>query len=169
MYHLRHFTPTNDPYHERRIDQIVIEPLEYMHYGERKRQRWLGSQPATSACVDTTSEVVLLSRNVLIQEDYSSYASLDNGFGGHLKMHNAALSGISYSRVSHVEFHRMGQRGLISKYPVHFHVPGDASRSYAIGNSIHESYNRAVAVHGAKHMLIWHNMAFEIEGHSFCE
>ena len=126
-------------------------PVERLHWGE--------TQSYGGRTVDERAEVALLSRNVVVRggED-----GLDRGFGGHLM----AMKG-STVRISHTEFDRMGQRGRQGRYPVHFHLAGDASGSYLRGSSIHDSFNRCVTIHGAHNLEIKDNVAYQAVGHCF--
>jgi cell migration-inducing and hyaluronan-binding protein len=43
---------------------------------------------------------------------------------------------------------------------------GNVMQSYAIGNSIHDSNNRAITIHGVNYLTIADNVAYNIKGHS---
>ena len=43
---------------------------------------------------------------------------------------------------------------------------GDVSDSYIRGNSIHNTYNRAVTIHGVHYLRILYNVAFMTMGHT---
>ena len=57
-----------------------------------------------------------------------------------MKFHNSEYG---LSKISYVETRDMGQLGVLGSYPIHFHVPGNSDGSFATGNSIHRSFNRA--------------------------
>eukprot|EP00931_Biecheleriopsis_adriatica_P101149 TRINITY_DN76357_c0_g1_i1.p1 TRINITY_DN76357_c0_g1~~TRINITY_DN76357_c0_g1_i1.p1 ORF type:complete len:5100 (-),score=780.62 TRINITY_DN76357_c0_g1_i1:121-13482(-) len=110
--------------------------------------------------VDLSAEVALLSRNVKIQGDESSEKY---SWGGHTML---AFGGIY--RVENAEFFRMGQTGELSRYPIHFHVAQQwGSRCYAKHNSIHHSFQRAIAIHSTEYVLVKGNVAFDIVGHMY--
>eukprot|EP00928_Gymnodinium_smaydae_P019285 TRINITY_DN17388_c0_g3_i1.p1 TRINITY_DN17388_c0_g3~~TRINITY_DN17388_c0_g3_i1.p1 ORF type:complete len:4123 (+),score=973.55 TRINITY_DN17388_c0_g3_i1:156-12371(+) len=110
--------------------------------------------------VDLSAEVALLSRNVKIQGDNTSD---EDSWGGHTMV---AFGGVY--RLADAEFYRMGQQGELSRYPIHFHVSQQWGRlCYAKRNSIHYSYQRAVAIHGTDYTLTQGNVGFEIIGHMF--
>ena len=44
---------------------------------------------------------------------------------------------------------------------------GDASDSYVRSNSIHHSYNRAVAIAGTNAATVSHNFGYSVRGHAF--
>ena len=104
------------------------EPLEYMHFGE------------ITYGVDERGEVGLLTRNIKVQ---ASADAEDSYFGGHIM----ALAG-STMHVSGVELARMGQHLHLARYPIHWHLVGDAPGQYIRNASIHDTYNRCVTVHG---------------------
>ncbi|CAJ1455792.1 unnamed protein product [Effrenium voratum] len=117
-------------------------------------------RPYDDEYIDLSAEVALLSRNVKIQGDPSSELY---SWGGHTQ---AAFGGIY--RIENAEFYRMGQQGEMSRYPIHFHVVQDYGQySYARYNSIHHSFQRAVAVHGTNYVSVKGNVAYEIVGHMF--
>ena len=39
-------------------------------------------------------------------------------------------------------------------------------QSYAIGNSIHDSNNRAITIHGVHYLTVKENVAFNVMGHT---
>jgi hypothetical protein len=43
---------------------------------------------------------------------------------------------------------------------------GDASKSYVKGASIHDSYNRAIALHGVFSLTLDWNVIFMVKGHA---
>ncbi len=126
--------------------------LDWMHFGEL--QLYEGGR-----VLDTRAEVGLLSRNVTIRGDEDAHL---DGHGGHtMAMHGAEL------RLSGVEFHRMGQAGEMGRYPVHWHMTGDAAGQYVTNSAFHESYNRAVVVHGTQNALVADTVAYDTVGHAY--
>jgi hypothetical protein len=110
--------------------------------------------------VDLSAEVALLTRNVKIQGDPTS--ELDS-WGAHTMV---AFGGVY--RVENAEFFRCGQQGEMSRYPIHFHVSQEWGRlSYAKFNSIHHSFQRAIAIHGTDYLTVKGNVGFDIVGHMF--
>jgi len=122
-------------------------PLKYPHFGE------------VTFGVDQRGEVGLLTRNILIRGDDSSSSS---GFGGHIM----AMMG-STMRVSGVELYRMGQRNLLGRYPIHWHLMGKAPGQYIKHSSIHESFNRCVTIHGTSEVAVVGNVAYNTLGHCY--
>ena len=142
---------------ERRITSIdgtrveLDAPLQYRHWGEI--QTW------GEHSVDERAEVGLLSRNILVRGDE---ASSNGGFGGHMMVMEGAEA-----RIDGVEFFNMGQRNALRRYPVHFHMDGNAPESYLKRSSIHQSYNRCVTVHGTNKLTVAGNVCYDHAGHGF--
>ena len=68
-------------------------------------------------------------------------------------------------RLEHVELTYMGQAFRIGRYPIHFHINGDmAGDVYVRGCSIHHTFNRAVNIHNSHHVLIEHNVVYDVMG-----
>jgi cell migration-inducing and hyaluronan-binding protein len=129
----------------------LTEPLDYMHWGTVQTY---GGHP-----VDERAEVGLLTRNILIQGDAVSEQA---GFGGNLMVHEGAVAHIENS-----EFYRMGQKGALGRYPIHFHRAGDETGSYVKANSIHHSYNRCITIHGTYNVQVIDNVAYDDIGHCY--
>lgn len=105
-------------------------------------------------------EVALLSRNVVVQGDDDSY---DLQYGCHIFAHTPETETGYHGRpnrhrvrLSNVEVRQAGQGFFLGRYPIHQHVAGNVSESYYYNNSIHHTYNRAIAVHGV-HGLRMHS------------
>ncbi len=131
-----------------RGNRITLDkPLEYMHFGK------------ITFDVDERGEVGLLTRNVKIQ------ASADAGetyFGGHIMAMPS-----SKMFVSGVELNRMGQHMTLARYPIHWHLVGDAKGQYIKNASIHDTYSRCVTVHGTNFLRVENNVTYNIVGHCF--
>ena len=103
------------------------------------------------------TEIANLSRNVIIES-----ASPD-GVRGHTMYHRGSSGSISYA-----EFRHLGKRGILGKYPIHFHLVGDSMRGTSvIGASIWDSQNRWMAIHGTDYLLIRDCVGYRSVGHGF--
>jgi hypothetical protein len=122
-------------------------PLEYMHFGK------------ITFDVDQRGEVGLLTRNIKIQASEDASQSF---FGGHIMAMPS-----SRMFVSGVELHRMGQNLVLARYPIHWHLVGDAKGQYIKNAAIHETYNRCVTVHGTNFLRIENNVTYNNVGHCF--
>jgi hypothetical protein len=123
-------------------------PLAYMHYGE------------ITFGVDERGEVGLLTRNIKVQ---GSDSAAETFFGGHIM---AMVTSKMY--VEGVELYRMGQNLELARYPIHWHLIGDAGEGQYLRNSaIHDTYNRCVTVHGTNDLQIENNVTYNTVGHCF--
>src|SRR6202158_1060224 len=112
--------------------------LDYMHFGK------------ITFDVDERGEVGMLSRNIKLHASADAEQSF---FGGHvMAMHGSKMY------VDGVELNRMGQNMHLARYPIHWHLVGDAGQGQYIRNSaIHDTYNRCVTVHGTNFLHVGNN------------
>jgi len=116
-------------------------PLENVHFGN----------------ADFRSEVADLSRNVIIE------SADPEGVRGHTIYHQFSSGGISYARFAH-----LGKKGVLGRYPIHFHLVEDSMRgSGVIGAAIVDSGNRWVTLHGAQYLLVRDCVGYRSVGHGF--
>ncbi len=106
------------------------KPLAYMHFGK------------ITFDVDERGEVGLLTRNIKVQASPDAEQTF---FGGHIM---AMVTSKVF--VEGVELNRMGQNLQLARYPIHWHLVGDAKGQYIKNASIHDTYNRCVTVHGTE-------------------
>ena len=87
-----------------------------------------------------------------------------NHFGGQVMFRQ----GFKRVQIQGVEFHQLGQGGLLGRYAVHFHmarkVPAD---TFVKDSSISESMTRWVTIHGTQNALIARNVGWKSIGHGF--
>ena len=83
-------------------------------------------------------------------------------FGGHVM----AMTGAKLY-LSGVELNRMGQRGRLARYPVHWHMMGSLQGQCVAQSSIHHSHNRCVTVHASHQAVVKDNVCFDHVGHGF--
>jgi hypothetical protein len=69
--------------------------------------------------------------------------------------------------VSGVELNRMGQNLTLARYPIHWHLVGDAKGQYIKNAAIHDTFNRCVTVHGTNFVRVENNVTYNIVGHCF--
>ena len=122
--------------------------LEYMHFGKITFE------------VDERGEVGLLTRNIRLQA--SADAADAPFYGGHVM-----AMGASRMFVEGVEFRRMGQNLTLARYPIHWHLVGDATGQYIRNAAIHDTYNRCVTVHGTNNLQVENNVTYNTVGHCF--
>ena len=129
-------------------DTITLdEPLQYMHFGE------------ITFGVDERGEVGLLTRNIKVNASADAEESF---LGGHIM----AMAG-SQMYVEGVELHRMGQNLTLARYPIHWHLVGDAEGQYIRNAAIHDTFNRCTTVHGTNYLQIENNVTYNNVGHCF--
>src|SRR5271169_284609 len=121
--------------------------LDYMHFGK------------ITFDVDERGEVAMLTRNIKLQASADAEQSF---YGGHVM----AMVG-SKMFVEGVEFNRMGQNMTLARYPIHWHLVGDATGQYIRNSAIHDSYNRCVTVHGTNFVRVENNVTYNTVGHCF--
>lgn len=102
-------------------------------------------------------EVANLSRNVVIE------TADPGGPRGHTMYHRNSSGSISWT-----EFRHLGKRGVLGRYPVHFHLCGDTMRGSSVtGASIWDSGNRWLTVHGTDYLLVQDCVGYRCTGHGF--
>ncbi|MEO5925360.1 MAG: G8 domain-containing protein [Bryobacteraceae bacterium] len=119
--------------------------LDYMHFGK------------ITFDVDERGEVGLLTRNIKLQASTDAEQSF---FGGHVMAMSA-----SKMFVEGVEFNRMGQNLTLARYPIHWHLLGDAKGQYIKNAAIHNTYNRCVTMHGTNDLRVENNVTYDTVGH----
>jgi len=121
--------------------------LDYMHFGK------------ITFDVDERGEVGLLTRNIKVQ---ASEDAAQTFFGGHIM---AMVTSKLF--VEGVELNRMGQNLQLARYPIHWHLVGDAKGQYIKNAAIHDTYNRCVTVHGTNDVRVENNVTYNTVGHCF--
>ncbi len=109
--------------------------------------------------VDERGEVGMLTRNIKIQASADAEQSF---FGGHIMAMPS-----SKMFVEGIELNRMGQNLTLARYPIHWHLVGDAQGQYIKNSAIHDTYNRCVTVHGTNFVHVENNVTYNIVGHCF--
>ena len=92
-------------------------------------------------------------------------------FGGHTMIMRCDLcAGVGgRGRFANVEFWRMGQdraEGL-GRYPVHFHMLKEQGEGQYVRNcSFHDTFNRAITIHGTDSVVVRDNVGYRNQGHA---
>lgn len=128
--------------------------LRYQHFG--KLQTF--SNGKRSWILDERAEVGLLSRNIKIQGDASS---LSSKLGGHIM----SMS-LSTANISGVELSRMGQSGILGRYPFHWHIAGDVKGQYIKNSVVKNCFSRAITVHATNNAVVEDNVIYNTFGHA---
>ncbi|CAL8293184.1 unnamed protein product [Merluccius merluccius] len=90
-------------------------------------------------------------------------------FGGCIMFHAPRPDeNLAIGRLEYVEVFHAGQAFRLGRYPIHWHLMGDVdSKSYVRGCGIHQTFNRAVTIHGTHRLLVEHNVIYNIMGGAF--
>ena len=132
--------------------QVTVSPaLRFGHFGV--------TQEFAGRTLDERAEVGLLTRNITIRGDDASEVSK---FGGHVM---STAQGVLH--IEGVELTRMGQKMVLARYPIHWHVQGATSGQYFRQSSVWHTFNRCVTVHGTRNVEVSGNVCYDNIGHSF--
>ncbi len=132
------------------VNVTLDHALKYQHFGTL--------QSFAHRQVDERAEVALLSRNVTVEGESTSSA---DGFGAQIMVMNGGAA-----HVNGAQLQRVGQAGILRRYPIHFHMLGDAAAgSYIVNSSVHHSNNRCITVHGSNQVHVAGNVCFDHKGH----
>lgn len=128
--------------------------LDFPHTGTVKTYTD-GSRTWTA---DIRAEVGMLSHNLKIQGDASSEV---DGFGGHIMIMDSSIGS-----ASGIELYNMGQKAELGRYPYHWHMlAGVGQGQFFKNSSVHQSYNRALTIHGTESTHVENNFFFDHIGH----
>lgn len=123
-----------------------------------------GVAPRKTWRYDVRGRVANLQRRIRIIGDNPG----TNGFGGHImimgKINGNSRAGIA--RIKNVHLKDMGQKSIVGRYPMHWHMLADDGEGQYLSNcSIDNSFNRAVTVHGTHNTRVANNFAYRHLGH----
>jgi hypothetical protein len=132
---------------------VLDSPLAFTHFGEI--QTYNLDRGAVS--LDERAEVGMLTHNIKIHGDAHPEA---DGFGAY-----TTFMDCSQAQLSNVELARVGQRGLMDNLPLYWDGLGPAAGNYVGYSSIHNSYNRGIALANTQNMTVEYNVVFDHIGH----
>ena len=150
-----------DDQHVRVITKVEPHPFESNHVRVILNE----GIPRPSTIQDNqfyAVEVALLSRNIVLQGKEPE--ELRPLHGGHMTVFHTLEV---VQRIEGVEFRNFGQQGVRGRYPIHFEFCGDVSGSVVSKNTIRQSKQRCVVVHGTDNLLVDGNVAFDTAGHCY--
>jgi hypothetical protein len=117
------------------------QPLKMSHRGEG----------------DYRGEVANLSRNIVIE------SADPDGVRGHTMYHKGSAGSLAYT-----EFRHLGKKNVLGRYSLHFHLLRDTMRgSSVVGNSIWDSHNRWLTIHGTDYLVVRDNVGYKSVGHGY--
>ena len=106
---------------------------------------------------DYRAEVANLSRNVVVESADPA------GVRGHTMYHRGSAGSLSYT-----EFRHLGKKDVLGRYALHFHLCRDTMRgSSVVGNSIWDSHNRWLTIHGTDYLVARDNVGYRSVGHGY--
>lgn len=145
--------------------------LKWPHLGEG---RWIAGK-----YVEYRAEVGLLTRNIVIQGDHDDILCPNaefaddgvtrlscNQFGAQLFFHSPGHESLVV-HLSNIEVKNAGQAFRLGRYAIHWHMVGNLRESYQRNCSIHNSWNRATAIHGVNYLSLENNVVYHVMGHAF--
>ncbi len=123
----------------------LATPLQYTHWGEGYER----------------AEVGLLNRRIVFKSDDTGAS---DRYGGHFMIRAAKVA-----KFTGIELYHMGQSGIMGRYNLHFHMNGDMRGRdfYVKDSSFRQSFQRCVAIHDTKGILVQNNVAYDIYGHCY--
>lgn len=101
--------------------------------------------------IEMRAEVGLLSRNVKYRGDPET--SVTNQYGAHIMLASPGDESV-IGKIENCEFTDVGQAFKLGRYPIHFHMIGTVTHSYIRNNAVHQTYNRAITIHGVHYLTI---------------
>ena len=128
-----------------------------------KKKHYANTEIVGSDSIEIRAEVGVLTRNIKIT---GGDEGLSDEYGVHFMFHSDGDE-TSKGRLENLEIFHAGQSFNLGRYPIHFHMIGKVSESYIRNNSIHDTFNRAVTIHGVHYLTIMNNVANNVKGHTY--
>jgi len=104
-------------------------------------------------------EVALLSRNIVWEGGEGS----DDLMGGHFWI--LRTPGVP-QHLEGVDIQNFGQQGVLARYPIHVHFGYESNSVEILRNTIRDSNQRCLSIHGTNSTLVQDNVAYNIKGKS---
>lgn len=170
-------------------DEIVIAPTSYnpaeaeKHaikaisgdtvtlFGKIKFRHWGATQTLQTqrgpVILDQRAEIANLTRHIVIRGDETggaiSEADVPYGqWGAHVMVNRNG-----YAQVDSVEFTKVGQAGVMARYPFHWHFAGPVPGQFIKNSAIHHSYQRCITIHQTMQSRVENNVCYNFRGHGF--
>jgi G8 domain len=106
---------------------------------------------------DYRAEVANLTRNIIVESADAA------GVRGHTMYHRGSAGSLTYT-----EFRHLGKKNILGRYSLHFHLCRDSMRGTSVvGNSIWDSHNRWLTIHGTDYLVARDNVGYKSVGHGF--
>ena len=114
------------------------------------------AEPSALFLALRSAQVVLLTRNVVLTGDDFSHVG-----GATLGLHVVGMYGGSL-RVEHTRVEKCGQRGVLGKYCLHFHLLGRCAACRLAGNAIEWGMQRGIVIHGTHEATVEANVVYDV-------
>jgi hypothetical protein len=85
--------------------------------------------------------------------------------GAQIMLHEGTKNHV-IGRFENVELFHVGQFAKLGRYPIHFHMAGNVANSYIRNCAIHQTFNRAITIHGVHQLRVQNNVIYDTLGHS---
>ena len=128
----------------------LAAPLAHQHWAAAAG---IDEDPRT---VGEFSEVALLTRSIRVTaaDDDGGHVFATPDQGRAPRVHLSA-----------VEFDRLGQAGVLGRYPVHFHLADRVTGAFVRDAAIHHSQQRCLTIHGTSDVRVVGLVAYATAGH----
>ena len=128
-------------------EQVTIKSVEQFKVTIDKpleALRWGGMRNVEGYDLEMASEVINLSRNILITGDYDRFDKTNNGF------HTLTVKGEGRNvyDIRYARFENCGQVDLAGKYCTHFHYAHICPNCILKGNAYENAIQSSITVHG---------------------
>lgn len=140
------------------------KPITFTHWGQKQ---YFQKADGKSVSLDESAEVANLSRSILIRADEQEFTipegeGATDQRGGHIMVHPG---GKAY--IDSIELYKMGQAGVLGRYPFHWHHVGNAPGQYVKNSSIHHSFQRCITIHRTHKTTLHNNVCYNFKGHGY--
>lgn len=138
------------------------KPVKYFHWGKKQ---YFPTASNVNFEFNERAEVANLSRSIVIKSDeedetISEADDYNSQIGAHLMIHHHAKA-----YVNAVEFYKMGQAGVLGRYPFHWHLAGNSNGQFIKNSSIHHSFQRCIVLHQTNYATVQNNVCYNFKGH----
>ena len=126
---------------------------------------------------ETRAAVALLSRSIrIVSKEDQPKDDLEEKPGKFFGGHTIVRQGFEKFQIQGVEFRKMGQGGILGRYPIHFHLArqtpqpakaSDAPVTFVKDSTVNESMTRWITLHGTQGVTLARNVGYRSIGHGF--
>ncbi|CAK9057639.1 Cell surface hyaluronidase (Cell migration-inducing hyaluronidase 2) (Transmembrane protein 2) [Durusdinium trenchii] len=117
-------------------------------------EHWGGFREVEGYSLEMAAEVVNLNRSVVITGDHDDFKLSRKGL--HTISAHGGVMDVRYTRIEYC-----GQQNHMGKYCLHFHHAGQCADCVFMGNTIYESAQVGITVHGTHRSLVENNILWD--------